>query len=130
MPVRDVADRLAVSEKTVYRMISASCPRFRIAGRSGWTPTSSPPGFTAEGGSVNEYVTTYRVAGTFELGGRTFRRGEELPGNDPDVSLLLRCETLLGRQLLVRNRLVDRPSLSSNASETVAWRSGTVYRWQ
>jgi hypothetical protein len=75
---------------------------------------------------VIEYAVTYRVAEDFTLGGRTFRRGEELPGDDPDVSLLLRVETVTGRQLLlVRNRRVERPSLSSRATETVAWRRQT-----
>jgi hypothetical protein len=52
------------------------------------------------GGLVSEYELTYTVADDFTLAGRTFRRGEELPGNDREVSVLLRVETVLGRQLL------------------------------
>ena len=72
---------------------------------------------------MSEYELTYTVADDFTLAGRTFRRGEELPGNDREASVLLRVETVLGRQLLfVRNRRVERPSLSSRGTETVAWR--------
>jgi hypothetical protein len=48
---------------------------------------------------MSDYVVTYRVADDFTLGGRTFRRGEELPADDPNVQLALRVETVLGRQL-------------------------------
>jgi hypothetical protein len=72
---------------------------------------------------VSDYLVTYSVARDFAHAGRTFHRGDVLAGDDPDVGILLRCETLLGRQLLfVRCQRVNRPALSSRASETVAWR--------
>jgi hypothetical protein len=72
---------------------------------------------------VNDYLVTYSVARDFTHAGRTFHRGDVLAEGDPDVGILLRCETLLGRQLLfVRCQRLNRPALSSRASETVAWR--------
>ena len=76
---------------------------------------------------MTESVVTYRVAADFTLAGRTFRRGDVLPGDDPAVSLLLRIETLLGKQLLlVRTQLADRPALSSNARETAPAEAGCL----
>ena len=76
---------------------------------------------------MNEWTTTYRVARSFEAGGRTFRGGEILRSDDPDVGLLLRVETLLGKQpLLVRTQLADRPALSSNARETAPAEAGCL----
>jgi hypothetical protein len=74
---------------------------------------------------VTPWTIDYRVARTFELGGRTFHRGEVLSGDDPDVAVLLRIGTLLNRRmLLVRARDGDRPHLSNHpgARSTVAWR--------
>jgi hypothetical protein len=72
---------------------------------------------------VSEFVTTYRIADDFQMAGRTFKRGQILAGDDPDVNMLLRLATLIGRQMLfVRIQRVERPALSARAHETVAWR--------
>jgi hypothetical protein len=68
-------------------------------------------------------VHEYRVVADFTLAGRTFKRGYVLAGDDPDVSLLLRVQTLLRRSLLlVRTQRVEWLPLSAGAQETVAWR--------